>query len=101
MNYRLASPNELRLLVAQRARDRRLHLGRSQASVAMAAGISLATLKRFEHGEDVGFDVVVKVALALGAEEQIAALFEAPAPRRSVDAILEEQRKPQRMRGRQ
>jgi transcriptional regulator with XRE-family HTH domain len=98
MNYRLASPHDLAVLVANRARERRLRLRRSQADAASAAGVSLATFKRFEHGEDVGFDVVIKVALALGAEEQVAMLFSAPPAQRSIDEILEEQRLPQRVR---
>ena len=96
MDYDLASPRELAERVAKRAHERRLRLGRTQADVASAAGVSLATLKRFEHGEDVGFDVVIKVALAMGAEDQIAALFAAPPARRSIDAILEAQRLPKR-----
>lgn len=99
MDYRLASPRELAELVAKRARERRLRLRRSQAGVAAAAGLSLPTYKRFEHGQDVGFNVVIKVTLALGCEEQVAALFQPPA-RRSIDEILEEQRLPQRIRNR-
>ncbi len=98
LNYHLASPRDLAKLVAQRARARRLSLRRSQANVASAAGVSLPTFKRFEKGDDVGFDVVVKVALALGSEDQVAGLFEPPPARRSIDEILEEQRLPQRAR---
>jgi transcriptional regulator with XRE-family HTH domain len=98
MNYRLASPRDLARLVAQRARERRLRLHRRQADIASAAGVSLPTLKRFEHGQDVGFDVVIKVALALGCEDHVAALFQPPAARRSIDQLLEEQRLPQRVR---
>jgi transcriptional regulator with XRE-family HTH domain len=101
MNYRVASPRELAALVARRARERRLGLRRSQADIASAAGVSLPTLKRFEHGDDVGFDVVIKVALALGAEDQVAVLFEPPPARRSVDDILKEQRLPKRIRSKQ
>lgn len=100
MDYLLASPGELAGLVAQRARERRLRLRRSQAGVAASAGVSLPTYKRFEHGQDVGFNVVIKVALALGCEDQIAALFQPPPARRSIDEILEEQRLPQRIRNR-
>lgn len=85
-------------LVAQRARERRLRLHRTQADVAAAAGVSLPTYKRFEYSQDVGFDVVVKVALALGCEDQVAALFPSPVARRSIDEILEEQRLPERIR---
>ncbi len=100
MDYRLASPQELAELVAQRARERRLRLHRSQADVASAAGVSLPTLKRLEHGNDVGFGVVIKVALALGCEDQVAALFQAPRAARSIDEILDDQRLPQRIRSR-
>lgn len=101
MNYRLASPRDLAVIVARQARERRLRAHRSQADVASAAGVSLPTYKRFEHGDDVGFDVIVKVALALGAEAQIAALFEPQPSRRSIDEILDEQRLPRRVRSKQ
>lgn len=91
----LFSPPELRRLVGQRAKDLRLSLGRAQADVAAAAGVSRATLLRFEHTGDVGFDAVVRIALVLGAEREFANVF-APREARSIDDILRAERKPQR-----
>lgn len=97
MNYLLASPRDLVKLVAERARTRRLKLGRRQVDVASAAGIALSTLQRFESGRDVGFEALVKIALALGAERDFGALFPEP-DMRSLDDLLRGQRKRQRVR---
>jgi transcriptional regulator with XRE-family HTH domain len=75
MSFSLFSPKELAGLVGQRAAKVRLALGRRQADVAKSAGISLATLRRFEAGENVGFDVVVRIALTLGSERELSAIF--------------------------
>ncbi len=47
---------QVRARISQRARDLRLGLNQSQASLAESAGISVATLKRFEAGENVGIE---------------------------------------------
>jgi hypothetical protein len=47
----------------------------------------LATVRRFEQTGKVGFDVVVGVAIALGAEAEFARLFALPEAR-SIDDII-------------
>ncbi len=69
--------------MAVRARDLRLGLNISQASLAASAGISVATLKRFEAGENVSIDVFIRAAVALDAAEPLASLFP-PLERRSI-----------------
>jgi transcriptional regulator with XRE-family HTH domain len=93
------SPAEIAKQVGQRAADLRLALGRRQADVAIAAGIGLLTLRRFEKGENVGFDAVVKIALALGAERGFASLFPAR-DARTFDQILRESARTDRKRAR-
>ncbi|MBV9438918.1 MAG: helix-turn-helix transcriptional regulator [Candidatus Eremiobacteraeota bacterium] len=70
-----------------RARALRLARGLRQADVAKAAGITIPTLVRFEHTGRVGFEAVVAIALALGAELDVARLFEPPLAR-SIDEIV-------------
>ncbi|HEV3155980.1 MAG TPA: helix-turn-helix transcriptional regulator [Candidatus Baltobacteraceae bacterium] len=90
-----ASPLSLRKFVGRRARDARLASRRSQAHVALAAGISLPTLQRFEAGAKVNLDVLVRVAIALNAERGLYELF-APPDVRTIDEVLRRRALPQR-----
>ena len=87
MNLSLYSPTEICKLVGSRARQLRLASGQRQTDLAAAAGVTLSTLKRFERSGEVGFETVVRIALALGAERELAALFP-PREARSLDEIL-------------
>jgi transcriptional regulator with XRE-family HTH domain len=97
VNLSLYSAAELASLVGERAKERRLAGGMRQADLAEAAGVTLSTLKRFERSGAVGFEVVTRIALALGAEREFAALFP-PAEARSLDEILAGNRKRLRAR---
>ncbi len=91
----LYSPLEIRRGIAKRARAVRISLKRTQAELASAAGFGLSTISRFERGEDVSFDVVIAVALALGAEGSLIAAFPNPQTR-TFDEIVK--KKPQAVR---
>lgn len=97
MSVILFSPREISVRVGNRARERRLASGLRQADVAVRAGVTLSTLRRFEAGGNVGFDAVVRIALALGSEQEVADLF-SPIETRSLDQILESQKKRYRAR---
>lgn len=97
MGVMLFSPRDVSTRVGNRARERRLASGLRQSDLAARAGVTLSTLRRFEAGGNVGFDAVVRVALALGAEREVADLF-APIETRSLDQILESQKKRYRAR---
>jgi transcriptional regulator with XRE-family HTH domain len=90
------SPQELLTTLGERAKECRLASGRRQVDVAKSAGVPLSTLKRFEGGTNVGLDVVARVALALGAERDLANLFVVPEAG-SMDELLERNRR--RIRG--
>ncbi|MGB8266541.1 MAG: helix-turn-helix transcriptional regulator [Candidatus Velthaea sp.] len=88
----LYSIAELHKLVGKRAAERRLARGISQASLARSAGVSVSTLARFEKGGDVAFDVVIRVAAALEADDALTSLF--PLPNlTSLDDLLEPPRR--------
>lgn len=97
MRPSLYSASELTGLVGERAKDRRLARGMRQTDLAEAAGVPLSTLKRFERSGAVGFEAVARIALALGAERELAELFP-PAEARSLDQILAANRKRVRAR---
>jgi transcriptional regulator with XRE-family HTH domain len=80
-----------------RARELRLASGQRQADLAAAAGVTLSTLRRLERNGEVGFENIVRVALALGAEHGLLELFP-PREARSLDDIIESNRKRSRAR---
>ncbi|MES2641006.1 MAG: helix-turn-helix domain-containing protein [Myxococcota bacterium] len=83
----MSSPEELARAVAHRARARRLANDLSQVGLAGAAGVSTATLKRFEHTGQISFVALVRIAVALDATAELETWFTA-APFRTLDEAL-------------
>lgn len=83
--------------LAERARARRLDANLSQDGLAMRAGISRGSLKRFERTGEISLDRLLRIAFALGASDGFDQLF-APRDPRSLDEIIAEP--PARQRGR-
>ena len=75
----LASPGQVQLKIARRAVARRLALGWTRAELAARSGVAVDTLKRFEQTGQVSLERLLRVALALGALSEFAALFPEPA----------------------
>jgi transcriptional regulator with XRE-family HTH domain len=73
--------------LAERARERRLTANLTQAGLATRAGVSLGSLKRFERTGEVSLERMIRIALALGANEGFDQLF-ARSEERSLDEIL-------------
>jgi transcriptional regulator with XRE-family HTH domain len=61
--------------------------------VAAKAGVSVTTLKRFEAGENVSTDVLIRVAQALDAAEPLSALFSQLEARSVRDLVAEKARR--------
>lgn len=64
--------------LAERARQLRLLRDLSQAELAARSGVAAPTIKRFERTGQATILNVVRIALALGAEDGFRRLFEAP-----------------------
>jgi transcriptional regulator with XRE-family HTH domain len=60
------TPKQIMQSLAQRARQKRLDLNLTQAGLASRAGVSLGSLKRFEHSGQISLESLAKIALILG-----------------------------------
>jgi len=69
------SPDGVARGIAGRARQRRLEADLTQQGLARRAGLSLSTYRRFEATGEVSVHNLVRVALALGAEDGFEGLF--------------------------
>ena len=83
----LSSSAEIARAVAARLREARLRAELTQAGLAIRAGVSLASLRRFEATGNVSLATLAKLARALGHESHFDALF-APPPVTGLAALL-------------
>ena len=68
-------PGEVVERLCARLRSERLAQEMTQADLAGRAGIGTNTLSNLEAGRNVGFEVVVRVAMALGRIKELEGLF--------------------------
>ena len=96
----LKTPPELASELSERVKVLRLGRNWTRATLAARAGVTLASLKRFESTGKASLELVLKVALALDRLDELDGLFNPPGPRTMAE--LEEQtRLGARKRGRQ
>ena len=75
--------------IAARVRARRKEGGLPQTELAAKSGVSLGSLKRFENKGEISLASLVKLAIALGYENDFAALFERK-NYQSLDEVIDE-----------
>jgi transcriptional regulator with XRE-family HTH domain len=99
MTIILTTPKDVALGLAVRAKARRLAFNLSQETMAEQAGVSLGTLKKFEHTGKVSLETLLKIALVLEALDAFEQLFLPPKPEAylTLDALLKDK---SRKRGR-
>lgn len=68
-------PGEVVKRLCARLRTERLALNMTQADLAGRAGIGANTVSNLEAGRNVGFEAVVRVAMALGRIKELEGLF--------------------------
>jgi transcriptional regulator with XRE-family HTH domain len=88
----LKTPQELMSDLGAAIRARRAAQNWSQSEAAARAGMGLRTWRRMEATGQATIENLVNAAVALRCEEGLADLFPAPAAR-SMDELLEQQRK--------
>lgn len=73
--YFLKSPNEINMEIAARLRERRKERKLSQVQLSERADVSLGSLKRFERTGEISLSSLIKLAFALGCEDDFDRLF--------------------------
>ena len=95
----LVGPAEMGKSLAGRARALRLVKGWTRNTLARRAGVTAASLKRFETTGRASLELVLKVAHALARLEEFSKLFAPPAAQ-SIEELEQLAAKPLRKRGR-
>ncbi|PNV67139.1 helix-turn-helix domain-containing protein [Enteroscipio rubneri] len=75
IDFEQKTPGEIALSIAERVRARRKELGLTQKQLSAKAGMSLASYKRFEQKGLIAFDALIRIAIALGSEDDFDGLF--------------------------
>lgn len=75
LNLSFNKPGEVIKRLCARLRTERLALNMTQADLAGRSGIAKNTLSNLEAGRNVGFEAVVRVAIALGRHNELDGLF--------------------------
>ncbi|MEI7900528.1 MAG: helix-turn-helix domain-containing protein [bacterium] len=79
-------PEEVAVRLGAQAKALRLSAGWKRATLSQRAGISEASLKRFEQTGQASLGLVLRVALSLGRLPEFESLL-APPPARSMDEL--------------
>lgn len=69
------NPDAIMKKIAGRAKLNRLELNLSQSGLAAQSGVSLGSLKRFEHSGEISLKNLVMLAIALDSTEEFGLLF--------------------------
>jgi len=76
LDLSFSKPDEVVERICARLRKERLALNMTQADLAGRAGIAANTVSNLEAGRNVGFEAVVRVAMALGRSKELEGLFQ-------------------------
>lgn len=93
------NPGAILKNIAARAKKNRLELNLSQNALAARSGVSLGSLKRFEHSAEISLKNLVMLAVALDATHEFASLFSGK-KYQSIDELLTKDKAKMAKRGR-
>lgn len=71
----LKSPNDLNMEIAKRVSVRRKEKKITQVQLATTSDVSLGSIKRFERTGEISLSSLIKIAFALGCEDDFDELF--------------------------
>lgn len=86
----LKSPNDVSKEIAKRVRERRKEKKLTQVQLSKRADVSLGSLKRFERTGEISLSSLIKLAFALGKEDDFDSLF-ARKGYSSIQEVIDEQ----------
>jgi transcriptional regulator with XRE-family HTH domain len=98
MNYislEQKTPQEVACDIATALRARRKERRFSQAALAQRSGVSLASLKRFENTYEISLMSLIRLAIALGMEQDFTELF-SQRQYRSIQEVIKAQKQSSR-----
>jgi len=95
----LVTPHEMGIQLAQRVQQLRLQQGWTRATLAARAGVTVASLKRFETTGKASLDLVLRVVQALGRTGEFGPLLRLPTAR-SLAELEQQATRAERKRGR-
>ncbi|WP_347880178.1 helix-turn-helix transcriptional regulator [Burkholderia sp. BCC1644] len=98
MDLSFSKPSEVVKRLCERLRTERLAVGMTQSDLAGRAGIGTNTVSNLEAGRNVGFEAVVRVAMALGRIKELEGLFQPKLD--SIEDILRYEKTAKRLRTR-
>lgn len=71
----LKSPNQINKDLAARIKDRRKEQNLTQVQLSKRSEVSLGSIKRFENTGEISLTSLIKIAFALGLENDFELLF--------------------------
>lgn len=71
----LLSPREIQNQIAENLKVKRKVKKISQQELSVISGVSYGSIKRFENNGEISLQSLVKIAMALGCEEELLNLF--------------------------
>ena len=87
INLKVKTQEQTCAELAERVRARRKEQGLTQAQLAAKSGVSLGSLKRFEQQHEISLASLVRLAAALGCQDDFDALFSRRSYR-SIDEVI-------------
>ena len=75
LSINIKTPQEIMRDIASRAKMQRLALGLTQEGLAERSGVSFGSIKRFENTGKIALESLLKVAVALGVQDDFDSLF--------------------------
>lgn len=94
----LLTPSDVQRLLADRVRDARVQLGLTQKTLAERAGVTYATLRRFERTGEISLKYLLRICNALGRLDEFDRLLKPP-PAASLAELESRVARPARKRG--
>jgi transcriptional regulator with XRE-family HTH domain len=74
-NNFLKSPNDMNMEIAMRVRARRKEQNITQEQLSVYSDVSFGSIKRFERIGEISLSSLIKIAFALGMEDDFNSLF--------------------------